>query len=357
MEIGPRRPSSWCRCDISPLVVAFLFALLLAVLPNAGNSQDAPRAVFSGETPPSGVTVLDHRGDLWLVTGTESELQAISGIQMLSEPMAPIPPRMFIPAPSSVIDGLIAQVNAPDLISQVEWLVSLGPRVSIGPNMPAVADSLEAKLASFGLDTEQHFFPMSTLTVSNVIATKTGIVQPDSVFVICAHYDATSDLARYYTPGADDNGTGTVALLTAARLLSSVSVDYTVKFVLFAGEEQGLIGSQHWVADMAAAGLPILGALNFDMIGWWEEGVPFDLEIETNMASRWLAGAICWAADTYTDMPYELHVDDSAYWGDFFRFWQHGFAAVHHEESWDWDVGLGGSGFQSELPYYRGHSG
>jgi hypothetical protein len=35
-------------------------------------------------------------------------------------------------------------------------------------------------------------------------------------------------------------------------------------------------------------------------------------------------------------MPYELHVYDSAYWGDFYSFWQHGYAAVNHEEAWDW---------------------
>jgi hypothetical protein len=90
------------------------------------------------------------------------------------------------------------------------------------------------------------------------------------------------------------------------------------------------------VQDMAAEGLPIIGALNFDMMGWWESGVTFDLEIETNNASRWMADAICWAADTYTTMPYQLHVDDSAWWGDFYRFWQNGYAAVNHEESWDW---------------------
>ena len=73
------------------------------------------------------------------------------------------------------------------------------------------------------------------------------------------------------------------------------------------------------------------------MLGWWEEGAPFDLEIETNNASVWMADAICWAADTYCpEMPYELHVYDGAYWGDFYSFWQYGFCAVNHEESWDW---------------------
>lgn len=296
-----------------------------------------PRAVVPGREPPAGVTVLDRRGDLWLVTGDEADLAALPGVRMLGEIRAPGPSRTFVPALDPVIDGLVAQVNAADLISEVEWLVSLGVRTSNSSNMPVVADSLEARLASFGLATETHYFPVGTLMVPNVIATKTGSVEPDSVFVLCAHYDATSEAPFVDTPGADDNGTGTVTLLTAARLLSTVSVDYTIKFVLFAAEERGMIGSDYWVSEMAAAGLPILGALNFDMMGWWASGVDFDLEIETNNSSRWLADAICWAADTYTTMPYELHVDDAAWWGDFYRFWQNGYAAVNHEESWDWD--------------------
>ena len=318
------------------LILCLLVILTAVSIQSASVQAAPPRAIVSGHEPPVGVTVLGHRGNLWLVTGSEAQLATVPGARILSEPKAPGPPRTFIPAPTPVINDLVSRVNATELISEVEWLVGLGVRLSTSPNIHVVADSLEAKLASYGLATERHYFPMGTLTVPNVIATKTGIVEPDSVFVICAHYDAISEDPFYDTPGADDNGTGTVALLTAARLFSTVSVNYTVKFVLFAGEERGLVGSEYWVQDMAAAGLPIIGALNFDMIGWWEEGVPFDLEIETNNASRWLADAICWAADTFTTMPYELHVDDSAYWGDFYSFWRYGFAAVNHEESWDW---------------------
>jgi hypothetical protein len=72
------------------------------------------------------------------------------------------------------------------------------------------------------------------------------------------------------------------------------------------------------------------------MIGWWEEGVDFDLEIETNTASQWLAQIVVDAAATYTDMPFELHLNDMAWWGDHWSFWQWGFAAVNHEEGYDW---------------------
>jgi aminopeptidase YwaD len=320
-----------------PLCLLVLVATLFSLAAFAQTS--GPRAIVSGQTPPVGITVLDRHGDLWLITGTEAELAALPGARILGKDPVSSPTRTFVPEFNPVVDALVAQVNSSDLISEVEWLVGLGPRLSRCPNYPAVADSLEAKLASFGLATEQHIFYMGlegTVEVPNVIATKIGTVEPDSIFVFCAHLDATSEDAFNSTPGADDNGTGTVTLLTAARLLSTVSLDYTVKFVLFGGEEQGMVGSEFWVEDMAAAGLPILGALNFDMMGWWTEGVIFDLEIETNNASRWMADAICWAADTYTTMTYELHVDDSIWWGDFYRFWQNGYAAVNHEEAWDW---------------------
>jgi hypothetical protein len=319
-----------------PIARFFLANVLLFLLFPPSGLAAQPRAVYHGETPPEGFEVLDRRGDRWLITGTEAALAALPGATLLDEPSSRVPRRTFTPSRSPLVENLVAQVNADQLIAEVDWLVGLGTRFSQMPNINVVADSLEARLASFGLATEKHYFPMGSLSVPNVIATKVGTLAPDSVFVICAHYDAISETPQTSTPGADDNGTGTVTLLTAARLLAPLVTDYTIKFVFFAGEEQGMVGSNHWVADMAAAGLPILGALNFDMMGWWTPGVPFDLEIETNEHSLWLADAICWAADTYTTMPYILHVDNSAWWGDFYRFWQNGFAAVNHEESWDW---------------------
>jgi len=61
-----------------------------------------------------------------------------------------------------------------------------------------------------------------------------------------------------------------------------------------------------------------------------------DLEIETDSTSQWLAAAIVNAADLYVGAPYELHVFDGAWWGDHASFWDQGYAAVNHEESWDW---------------------
>lgn len=316
------------------LVVTFLI-----VHAAAAAVAGPPRAIVRGDAPPSGVTVLDRRGDLWLVTGDEETLAKLPDARLLADaPARPAAPaRDFIPAPTPVIDELVAQVHPADLMAQVTWLVDLGVRYSFAENILAVADSLEAELASYGLQTEQVGFHHGSLPVTNVVATRTGRTRPDSTFVFCAHYDAVSENPYFNTPGADDNGSGVVAVLTIARLLAQVAVDYSVQFVLFAGEEQGLIGSEAWVAAQAAANAPIVGALNFDMLAWWTPGAPYDLEIETDTASLWLADAVVWAAETFTTTPYELHVVDDAWWGDFYSFWRFGYPAVNHEESIDWD--------------------
>jgi hypothetical protein len=69
-------------------------------------------------------------------------------------------------------------------------------------------------------------------------------------------------------PGADDNASGTVTVLEAARVLADYDFQKSIRFVLFAGEEQGLLGSAHYAALAAANGDQILGVINLDMIGY-----------------------------------------------------------------------------------------
>ena len=81
--------------------------------------------------------------------------------------------------------------------------------------------------------------------VYNTVAEIPGSEKPDEVVIIGAHLDSW-DLAT----GATDNGTGSTAVLEAARALkkSGVKPKRTIRFVLFTGEEQGLNGSKAYVA-------------------------------------------------------------------------------------------------------------
>ncbi|HDZ77572.1 MAG TPA: M20/M25/M40 family metallo-hydrolase [Candidatus Omnitrophica bacterium] len=68
-------------------------------------------------------------------------------------------------------------------------------------------------------------------TATNIIAVKTGSVNPEEIIIIGAHYDTC------FNPGADDNASGVAGLLELASLLSDIQIDRTVKFIAFANEE------------------------------------------------------------------------------------------------------------------------
>ena len=122
------------------------------------------------------------------------------------------------------------------------------------------------QFAGYGLVVTYHNYSWSGYPLRNVVAEKLGLVGPDEIYLITAHVD---DLpAGPLAPGADDNGSGSVAVLTAARLLAPHDFAHTLRFVLFTGEEQGLRGSAAYAAECAARGENIEGVVNLDMIGY-----------------------------------------------------------------------------------------
>ena len=119
---------------------------------------------------------------------------------------------------------------------------------------------------SFGYSPEyQWFAPTAALDgkTTNVIATLRGTVNPGLVYIVSSHYDSVEA-----GPGADDDASGTAALLEAARVLAAHPLPATVVFASFTGEEGGLLGSREFVRRALAGKMKVAGALNNDMIGW-----------------------------------------------------------------------------------------
>ena len=92
----------------------------------------------------------------------------------------------------------------------------------------------------------------------------------DAVYIVGAHYDsrvtdvlnATSD-----APGANDDGSGTSAVIELARVMAKHPLQGTVVFVAYAGEEQGLYGSTHFAQMAKDRGWNVQGKLNMDIVG------------------------------------------------------------------------------------------
>lgn len=129
---------------------------------------------------------------------------------------------------------------------------------------------LQKKLESYGysanIQTEWLYSNYGYVKSDNVIGTKIGSKYPDKYYIICAHYDSWPRSS--ISPGADDNASGTAAVLEAARILKDYKTDYSVIFALWDAEEIGLIGSKYYAQEAKKINMDIKGVINLDMIAY-----------------------------------------------------------------------------------------
>jgi peptidase M28-like protein len=193
--------------------------------------------------------------------------------------------------PPSDVRSMLRDVSATSLERYDRGLVSFGTRHTLStqddPNrgIGAARDWIKAEFdkaaATSGgrmtveLDSyiQQPVPRVPTPTrITNVVATLHGTdpTSADRVYVVGAHYDSrvtdvlngTSD-----APGANDDASGTSAVLELARVFAPHPTEATIVFVAFAGEEQGLLGSAHFAQLAQDNGWNIQGVLNMDIIG------------------------------------------------------------------------------------------
>lgn len=126
---------------------------------------------------------------------------------------------------------------------------------------------LKNKYTSYGYTTAQmqeDSFTNGTATCKNLIVTKVGTTYPNTYVIVCGHYDSIGGT------GTNDNGSGVVSILEIARLLKNVNTEYSIKFINFSGEEDGLIGSQHYVSNVVNSTSPKMDirlVFNLDEVG------------------------------------------------------------------------------------------
>src|SRR5437762_1727182 len=113
--------------------------------------------------------------------------------------------------------------------------------------------------------------PQPTM-LTNIVATLKGS-QPESterMYVVSGHYDSmcTSPTdAKCDAPGANDDASGTAAVLEMARVMAKYKFDATIVFMAVAGEEQGLLGSTYFAEQAKKNNMDIEGMFTNDIIG------------------------------------------------------------------------------------------
>ena len=179
---------------------------------------------------------------------------------------------------------------------------------------------------------------LSNITVSdigysvngrNIVATQLGKTNPNDIYIICAHYDTVNNYC------ADDNASGTAAILEVARILSTQCLDNTIIYAFWDEEEQGLLGAANYAANASTNGDNILGVYNIDMMAYDGDGDNvFDIDV------RNIAGSIALKDDllaVLASSSLNLNVnvvDPGTPLSDHKPFWDQGYSAMLVGESW-----------------------
>lgn len=162
------------------------------------------------------------------------------------------------------VSNLVSQTNINTYLQEFE---ALGVKTTGSTINNNAYNWLKNKYLSFGYsetDITKDNFTYSGQTTSNLILTKQGKKYPNIYIIICGHYDTIVG------PGTNDNGSGISVILEVARLLKNIPTDYSIKFINFSGEEQGLLGSAHYVSSVVNATSPKMNirlVLNIDEVG------------------------------------------------------------------------------------------
>jgi aminopeptidase YwaD len=105
-------------------------------------------------------------------------------------------------------------------------------------------------------------YTYNSYNLSNIVVTKTGTLYPNTFVIVDGHYDTNPG------KGTNDNGSGTSVILEIARVLQNISTEYSVRFIHFSGEEQGFLGSEHYVNDIVGPqNMDIRLVFNVDQVG------------------------------------------------------------------------------------------
>ncbi len=286
--------------------------------------------------------------------------------------------------PNAEIQKMLREISARNIEATIRKLASFGtrntlseqnnPKRGIGAARDYLYSEFQKISAACGncLQVEKQTFlqpkapriPQPT-NLTNVFATLKGTTNPERVYVVSGHYDSMCNLdamdATCDAPGANDDASGTAAVVEMARVMSKRRFDATIVFMTVPGEEQGLLGAAYFAEQAKKNKMDIEAMFTNDIIGGvtsyknapnrnsvrvFAEGVPSnesDAEAaqrrsvggENDSASRQLGRFIKDIADVYSpQFRVQLMYRRDRYLrgGDHIPFLERGFSAVRFTE-------------------------
>ena len=163
-----------------------------------------------------------------------------------------------------MIGGRILEITEARVFGHLQALVGVKHPIAAPKALRAGADYIFDQMKSFGLDPMEEVIDGETEpSFVNVIGRLQGSRRGQKILVVGAHYDTLAE-----SPGADDNASGLAALLEVARALSPLRGRLTLQFVAFSLEEEGFLGSDHYVRQARRNKVPLWGSIILECVGY-----------------------------------------------------------------------------------------
>jgi Peptidase family M28 len=206
------------------------------------------------------------------------------------------------------IENLVNQMSRASLEATLSHLVSFPTRHSTSSHYANAANWARDQLAAQNYITRLESITVNGSSSQNVIADKSGnAAGARDVVLITAHLDSINIQGgpMALAPGADDNGSGSAGLLEIARVFAMHHSEHDLRFILFGGEEEGLFGSEQYIASLPESERNrIRGVVNMDMIGTMNSSTR-SVMLEGAPLSQRVIDGLADAAATYTGLTVE----------------------------------------------------
>lgn len=232
------------------------------------------------------------------------------------------------------IQVLVDQLSNAQYIARVSALTAFGSRHTNYQGVLNARDYIASEFQAFGLTATTPSFSVGQRTAYNVVGVLEGTLFPNEILLIGAHYDSLPN-SQTNAPGAEDNASGTAAVIELARILSAFGSQRTIYFVAFGGEEQGLVGSRALVNGLTSTQRANLkGAITMDMISYTADS-QIDVLLETSSAGFALRTELARAAADFTDL--RVFTSNNPFGSDHVSFLNASLPSLLLIEN-DWDV-------------------
>ena len=237
----------------------------------------------------------------------------------------------------STIAQITSSVNPDSVRFFIQSLQDFQTRFLFADTRDAVASWIKNQFLQMGFtDVVLDSFQYQGTWQKNVIATLLGIYEPEVYNIVGGHHDSySSGDPMVFAPGADDNASGTAAVLEIARVVmaNNYQSESTIKFITFAAEEYGLWGSKDYAAKAYNSGMNIKIMINHDMISHtYYPTNQSEVDINRYSGFDYLRDLAFYCIENYSGLsPRNGSLNSSG--SDSHSFWQRGFPSVYFEET------------------------